>query len=389
MTRILFIIPAFKHGGTNKSLSNILSFIKDEFDITILALSHLGSYKKIFENEVKIIEKDPYLSILFDDFGAVNLKEDSIKQVITNLANKIYRKLFKAIIGEKGREKIMGKVAKSVENMNFDTIVAMQEGNATNFASRINSKKVAWVRSDYNEYYKIIKNDESAIYEKYQAIICVSEYTKSTFLDKYPQFENKCYGIHNMIDDKKIIEMANIPIEDNELFDNSRFTIISIGRLSKVKQFELIPNVVKNLKVKGFQVNWYIIGDGEEKPIISELIKNNGVEGQVLLLGEISNPYPYIKHSDLVVVTSFSEACPNVLNESKILHIPVITTNFGSAKEFIDSGVNGIITTEKNIDNDIAKIIEDKNYYKTIESNIRDFEYSNDDIIKQVVSLLK
>lgn len=389
MTRILFIIPAFKHGGTNKSLSNIISFTKDEFDISILALSHLGPYKNLFKNEVKVIEKNPSLGLLFDDFGPMDLKKDTIKQTVTKLSKKIYRKVYKTLIREKDREKIMNQVAQSVENMNFDTIIAMQEGAATNFASRIQGKKIAWVRSDYDEYYKIIKSDESDIYKKFHAIICVSDYTRKTFVNRYPQFEYICYGIHNMIDYKKIIEMSCDNVTLHNLFDNRNFTIVSIGRLSKVKQFNLIPSIAKELKEKRINFSWYIIGSGEEKSEICRLIEKHNVKNEVVLLGEISNPYPYIKQSDLVVVTSFSEACPNVLNESKILHVPVITTNFGSAKEFIDNGVNGVITVEENIVNDITKIIENKNYYKEIESNLKSFIYSNDKIVEKIVRLLK
>ena len=77
MNRLLFIIPAFKHGGTNKSLINILSFIKNDFDVTILALSHLGPYKRLLEKEVKVIEKDSLLSLIYDNFGVLDYKNDS------------------------------------------------------------------------------------------------------------------------------------------------------------------------------------------------------------------------------------------------------------------------------------------------------------------------
>ena len=43
----------------------------------------------------------------------------------------------------------------------------------------------------------------------------------------------------------------------------------------------------------------------------------------------------------MVVSTSVSEACPNVINEAKILHTPIVATNFGSVYEFIEDGVNG------------------------------------------------
>ncbi len=389
MTKILLIIPAFKHGGTNKSLLNLLSFIGDEFDVSILALSHLGPYKNILNEKAKIIKKNINLGLLFDDFGYIDFKKDNKKQIVIKLLRKSYRKIFKMIIGQKYREKILNKYIKKIENMNFDTVVAMQEGDATNFTARIKGKKIAWIRCDYDEYYKVVKIDESAVYKRFQSIICVSEYTRKVFINRYPQLEARCHSIHNMIDYNKIINMSLENIEEEKMFNTSFFTIVSIGRLCRIKQFDLIPFIADGLIKKGLSFIWYIIGDGEERIRINQLIEKHNVEGKVVLLGEKDNPYPYIRLSDLVVVTSLSEACPNVINEAKILHIPVVTTNFGSANEFIKDGVNGIITTRDNIVNDITNIIRSLNFYSNIKLNARNFLYSNEVIIARIIDILK
>jgi len=105
-------------------------------------------------------------------------------------------------------------------------------------------------------------------------------------------------------------------------------------------------------------------------------------------LGEKDNPYPYIKQSKLLVCTSVSEACPLVINEARILHVPVVTTDFGSAPEFINSGFDGMIASLDNLKNAIEEMIKNRAFYQQIQSNISSFRYSNERIIDEISAVL-
>lgn len=389
MPKLLFVIPAFKHGGTNKSLLNLIPFLKDRFEISVLALSHLGPYIYLFPKEVKIIERDYRLGLIYDNFTIQDTSKLKIHDKIYLFIKKALYKGLKILLGNCGKETLLNIAARKIESMNFDTIIAMQEGDSTYFTSKITGRKIAWVRSDYKEYSKIVNKDEEYIYSSFKSIICVSEYTRKTFVSIYPNFENRCKGIHNMIDFSNIIELSNEKIPSDLIDSSCDFSMVSIGRLSKVKQFSLIPGMAEILKNKGINFRWYIIGDGEEYSLIAKLIKKHNVEDLVVLLGELNNPYPLIKWSDLVVVTSFSEACPNVLNESKILHTPVITNNFGSAVEFIENDFDGVISKTEDIPKKIEDLIVKRDNYQLIKSNLSNFEYSNDEIIKEILKLLE
>ena len=61
MKRILFVIPIFNHGGTNRSLLNIISCLnEDEYSIDIYSLSHQGPYKQIFDSSAFYVEISYY-----------------------------------------------------------------------------------------------------------------------------------------------------------------------------------------------------------------------------------------------------------------------------------------------------------------------------------------
>lgn len=89
-----------------------------------------------------------------------------------------------------------------------------------------------------------------------------------------------------------------------------------------------------------------------------------------------------------MVITSKSEACPNVVNEAKILHIPIVTTDFGSVSEFLTNEVNALIVSKNELSNAMKKMIKKDDIYYTIKDNIKTFKYSNEHIIKKITEIL-
>lgn len=387
MKRLLFIVPAFNHGGTNKSLVNLLSCLsKHEYIIDIFALAHIGPYKEILA-PYRVLDRSLLLASIFESYEDIRSDPwcERTKKILTK---SIYRGL-RAVAGKKVLYWAYRRAAKKIDQMDYDTVVSMQENVTTHFASYIKNRKVAWIRCDYDNYFSVTNEDEESVYDQFDEIICVSEYTRRVFTKHYPFLAPRSHGIHNMIDQEAIISMSSDMGEFDNSFDEEQpFSIISIGRLSKVKQFDLIPALAAQLRDDGCVFRWYIIGDGEEKAHILKNIEKFNVWDIVVLLGEQNNPYPYIKQADLLVCTSISEACPNVINEAMILHIPVVSTDFGSASEFINNGVNGIIANRDGIINEIRMLIQDKTSYQLIKNNLRAFTYSNDMIICEITKLL-
>lgn len=386
MKRLLFIIPAFNHGGTNRALQNIISCLNEvEYKIDIFALSHEGPYKQIFDS-YRILNRDITLSSIYE--SSKFIKSQSSGEKFKRLILKsIYRSL-KSVFGEKLKQWVFAGAARKISRMNYGTVIAMQEGLVTNFVSCIKGYKVAWIHCDYDEYFAIVNEDEERIYAQFNHIICVSQYTLRVFLEHYPSLANKCHAIHNMLHSETIMNMANDTSAVDMRFYSEKFCIVSIGRLSPVKQFGMIPSLAAGLRADGCQFHWYIIGEGEEKAHIVKMIQEYQVSDIVLLLGQQDNPYPYIKASDLVVCTSASEACPLVINEARILHVPVVSTDFGSVSEFIEEGYNGMIASRGNIQDVVKEMIRNQEVYQKIKNNISTFTYSNRNIIDDISRLL-
>ena len=378
--RILIVVPGLHNGGTITSLKNLLPKLDPKsFQIDVFPINYVGSNYEAISQYANIV-------------GFANHKKNSSKKSQIKLAFlciiRIVKKLF-CLLGIDLSPMMYKRVVGSLQKNNYDLVIAFQEGQATLLVSLFNNvKKIAWVRCDYSRIVinaKIRKKSEK-VYRGIDTIICVSCFTRDVFVKIHPNCCNKIIALHNIISDDVIIQKSKERIEKDNSFSSYGFTIVSVGRLDPVKRFEKIPSIASYIKSKGLSFRWFIIGDGSDKEIISHSIIKNDVEDSVVLLGNRNNPYPYISKADLLVCTSFSEACPNVINEAKILGTPVVSTNFGSSYEFIDNGINGIITPIDSIALEIVKLMTDHMLYDKIKRNIVSFKYDNKKLLSQLVN---
>ena len=354
MKKILFVIPSFMHGGTNRSFCNVIDmfdFKKHNISAEILCIKEhsSGVYKKEFENKgLVILPENKKLSSAF--YSGKNLFKKAFMKGFLKLSPKIQNQYFK-------------KAVKKYSDK-YDMVVALQEGVASAIASFINAPcRMAWLRCIYEVYYKNNgKTDESYIYDKLDKIICVSEACEKSLIEVYPKFKNKTIVIQNTQNADAIIEKSKEKT-DIEFVDDT-FNIVSVGRLDKIKQFDKIPEIVNSLKQKGLRISWYIVGDGVEKWAIENKIKEYALENSVHLVGSRNNPYPIIKNADLVAVTSFSESFCNVIAEAEILNTPVISTAFPASYEAMKNKNSGIICELGKFSENIYEMVSNYEKYK-------------------------
>lgn len=369
--KLLFVIPEYSHGGTNKSLENLLHFIdKEKYEVNIFSLYEDGGrlYKDIFA---------PYVvgkSLLYR-FA----HDNKLTRKVMGLAMKLSKKVTFDWLYKKEANSLQRKY-------HFDTIIAFQEGAATEFVSYIEhcKNKIAWIHFDYAMIKdEIDLRERMRFYDKYSHIVCVSQAALDSMLEIQPEYKNVSSFIYNTIDTCSITEQAN---KDEALsyYDKNAFNIISIGRFVKIKQFHLIPAIAKDIKLNtNNKFCWYIIGTGPMYNKIMENIETYRVEDCVKVLPAKDNPYPYFKQADLHVCTSTHESFSYTIAESKILHTPVLCNDFSVASEVLDQTTGWICNIEE-MSKKISSIIENKNScYDKMKKSIMSYSYDNKAIIKR------
>lgn len=357
MKTLLFIVPSRANCGTNSSFSAIYNVLKDQYKIDVLTIKSSG--KGIYE----FLNNSFTNNILEAYYGDFKSLRGKVKMLSVCL--KIFKHIAYAL-HINSDDMISKSAAGSIERKkHYDFIIGFQEGLAMRVASNFsNPNKLTWVHCDYERAVPPESN-ELQYYLKFKSIVCVSNFTRDKFVSRYPNLGNRTCCIYNLTDTDKVLQLSAEPIEDAR-FRNDCFTIISAGRMDPVKQFSLIPEIAKEIADAGYKFRWYILGgpgNDEFKKIQIAILKYD-VGEFVVLLGNKSNPYPYFKASNLYVSTSLSEACPMVFNEARICGIPIVSSDFGSAVEFIRNKVDGLIGPLCELPNLIMSIMTDEDYYK-------------------------
>ena len=130
-------------------------------------------------------------------------------------------------------------------------------------------------------------------------------------------------------------------------------------------------------------LNLFFVGSGTYKNNIEKFIQKYNLNNQIKLLGETINPYPYIKNSDYLILTSKYEGFPVIYNEALVLNKSFITT---------------IPVTDNEIDvKDFFKIVKDKKELIDLLKNLNkqnndykvDFERINNDRINKLIELIE
>lgn len=381
--KILFVIPGYSLGGTTSSLASLLnSEFSDRYDVKVFSINRRSySHPTLAAYDIGLNDLTTAFNADYSTFSTIErLKYFPIKLLkqITPFANCLWKWIER-------------KTIRRIESRNhYDYVIAFQEGNTTKFTSHFeNPNKIAWIHCDYTMSAGNTIN-ELEIYKQYKIIVCVSNYTRKSFVAHYPSLGEKTVAIYNLFDAEKIIYNSKANIEDSR-FDRSHFTILSIGRICEVKRFYLIPEIAKKIKLAGLDFRWYILGGGNKESDLRRLddaIIQNGVENEVLYLGAKANPYPYLKAADLMVSTSKSEACPMVFNEAKLLHVPILSADFGSSYEFIENEKTGWICPIEEMAKKISEIMSNQKEYLSVKNNLKDFWFDNEPLLKQIESVL-
>ena len=149
------------------------------------------------------------------------------------------------------------------------------------------------------------------------------------------------FRIDDFINKKKISKFINLP--------KKKKIILSIGRLTKQKNFKYLIDEFYSFNKLNDGYVLYILGDGEQKKELQELIKLKKMHDKVFLLGHVNNVYEYIKKSDVFVLSSLWEDPGFVLIEAGLGNLFIISSDCPNGpKEILENGMNGILFKSKN-----------------------------------------
>lgn len=363
MKNILFFMETVDFGGAETVFTNIIKNInKSKFCIKVVTERD----HELFTDEIKA-------AVPYDCF----IKTE--RSAVRDFWNKIVIKL-SLVLSEKN-------IRKYFIRGNYDVEVAFCEGYSTKIignSGKKNCKKIAWVHTD------VIKNpwsekifgsaeEEKKCYEKFDAIVCVAETMKESFIKKYGMAE-KVHVLYNPLDFESVIKKSAEKTDFN-FGDGMKFVLA--GTFIKIKGFDRFVKVCKRLKDDGEHFSALIMGDGEEKENIKKIIAETNLGDTVKILDFQTNPYKYIAHSDVYVCSSYAEGYSTAVSESVALNVPVITTECSGMREIFGENECGIIceNSEDGLYNAMKKVLNDPSLLKKFSAEEK--KRANDFLLKK------
>lgn len=372
MKKILFVIGSLQIGGAETVMVDILNNIYNEFDITVLLIEKRGELLDRLTDNVKVrylTKGDMYCNNAIDKFY-----------------NKIKRSLIYRFFGK--NKYYIKRIYKNILKEKYDTEIGFLVGLPTEIVRRSpnkESKKVTWIHAD------VTKDDREAykkyydVYKYFDKIIGVSEASIKTFKETFPGSTEKIELIYNFIDTKKIINKSEEKVKD--VFSSDTINFLSIGRLVSEKGFDRIINISKKYEGK---ITFYIIGSGPLEEELKKEIEEKNIEN-IFLIGLRTNPYPYIKMSDVFLLSSRSEAYPTVVLEAMILQKDIIATTVAGTKEILENYDNKILVSnnDDSIEVGIDKWLKKKDKEKESHKVNNTFEKNNKENLEKIKRLLE
>ena len=359
---ILFVIDALECGGAEKSLVSLLPLIDYErYDVDLLMFARGGVFEKYVPSEVNVIQHDLYGSSPIDKLSR------SLHQLSFSALLRLHPERHSA----ENRWRAMHNVVKAMKQQ-YDIAIAYQQGFPTFFvATKVQArKKMAWINVDvYEAGYDMFFCRQ--FYEQMDHVVPVSEALQEKLTIHSPWMVDKLTCIYDIVNQVLVRKMALERIDDMQ-HENGEFTIVTVGRLATQKNHILAVETARLLKEKKLKFKWFFVGEGDTRSAIEKLIAKYDLEEQVILLGLKENPYPYMANADIYVQTSSFEGFGLTIAEAKILHKPIISTNFDIVHDQIVDGKNGLIAemNPESVANRVLKIVNNDSLRDAIVRNL-------------------
>lgn len=358
-------------GGAEKVLMTMLHhFDYERFDVTLCVVSKHGVYVNELPSSLRTIFVYENPMSLFARLGFV-----------------LYSKLG---ISALERWAIRRKIRE-----HYDTIVSFCEGRSLKFHGYVTeraSRNITWVHCDlYTMHYTtgpvLSAKDEKRLYERMDEVVFVS-------YEACSQFEKFNFRLKHTSVVYNPIELETVGKYKREGgISSEKFRVVLCGRLTKQKSFDRIIRVASLLKQSGYDFIIEILGEGEDRQVLKELISQLSLEDNVFLRGFVKPPYPYMADCDLFVSTSIMEGYPINICEAMCLGLPIVATRCCGNTELVGEDEKfGILTEQddRSIYEGIVKMITSPELRARCGRNAfeKSRSFAVEEVMKEVYSVL-
>lgn len=389
MKSILIVNNNMKIGGIQKSLYNLLWSIHGEYKITLLLFEKRGDLLKDLPADIKVISCSSwfrYLGLSQAETSG-NLKHMLIRGGLAALSKTFGRHIAMRLVLNTERG-LMEKYDCAISFMHSEDDHLFYGGTNEFVLYKSQARrKAAFLHCDY---VKAGGNSphNNKLYRQFDYIAACSEGCRREFLKALPELERRCITVRNCHRYDVIREMAE---DDPVKYDSNICNILFVGRLGEEKGVDRGIRALDHAVKKGYTAVLHVVGDGLEMESLKELVKELGLTCLVRFYGEQKNPYRYMRNADLLLLPSYHEAAPMVIDEAVSLGLPVLTTKTTSTHEMVLDRNAGweCENSQEGLDQSLEEILKTPNALQKVKGCLNNYSADNEVAIKQFRELVE
>ena len=308
---IAFFIPNLEGGGAERAFVDLANQFVD-----------LG----VRVDLVLVRAKGPYLSEVRNEVRVVDLQSSRTTFAVLKLSRYLRKNRPDAVIS-------------GLDNANITSMVAC-------IAAGCSKRAILTQRSIPSECYglhyphiqRLWLTILRLIYVRARLIISNSHAASRDLCEGFGIPPAKLAVIHNSVDIDRIDQLA---IEDPKhpwTTSWAKPLLLSVGSLRPVKNFSTLLNAFAIVR-QSLDCNLVVLGEGTERNRLEALAQEIGVSNSVQFLGFDANPFRWMSKASLLISSSITESCPNVIQQALACGTPIVATDCpGGTSEILEGG---------------------------------------------------
>ena len=312
--KVAVFLPNLLGGGAQRTILNLAHGIADQGYSVDLVLARATG---------------PYLSEVRDTLRLVDLKAGRTVTSILKLARYVRQQRPDAVLSALARANIAAVLARRIARV--PTKIVVSERNTLS----------SWAQRSHKLSNRITVPLVRHFYPWADGITAVSQGVADDLSHLASLPSKRIHVIYNPVVTPLLRQKLQAPLEHPWFQPGKPPVLLAVGSLSRQKDFPTLINAFAQLRQTG-SARLLILGEGSQRPHLEALIRNHGLEDDVLLPGWVDNPYPYFVRATAFVLSSRWEGLPGVLIEALYAGIPVVATDCPSGpREILNHGQLG------------------------------------------------
>lgn len=281
------------------------------------------------------------------------------------------------------------KVRRFIKEKNIDVLIDVDgilDMYSIPAVMKSKCKVISWEQFNYYQHpdgnYRKITRKMAARWA--DAIVVLTDEDKG-YYQKEVNIRGELTRIYNPIERKEVTHS----------YDTESKMIISAGRMTYQKGFDILIDVARRVFAKHPDWKWTICGDGEDREQLVNKVNKYNLQEKIILAGNVSNIDDYYKRAAMYVLTSRFEGFGLVLTEAKKVGLPCVSFRCPAGpSEIIEDSINGYLIDcfdDKTMADKINYLIDNKEIRKEFsdKSLIGTEKFNIENIVKQWVNLLE